>query len=178
MSSRKKSVVPGSSEPALMKERDVPPASEWKKSPYFGRKDPFWWAATSTTSLLSPKRAPLCLFEDTNSRHEALISPSSVLRFMVEGTLHTIISSSRPSQTLFLVGKSGLMISSRTGASISGFRRPGYWSQWKYLDPYPSVATMLALKPWLSARAPRHTLLYLASMRWGPPSRMCSCCCV
>ncbi|KAF5952334.1 hypothetical protein HYC85_010278 [Camellia sinensis] len=50
-----------------MKERDVPPASEWRKSPYFGRKDPFWRVATSTTSLLSPKGAPLCLTEDTNS---------------------------------------------------------------------------------------------------------------
>ncbi|GMP35321.1 hypothetical protein CsSME_00007800 [Camellia sinensis var. sinensis] len=84
MSSQKKPVAPGSSEPALMKERDVPPASEWRKSPYFGRKDPFWRAATSTTSLLSPKGAPLCLTEDTDSGHEALISPSSVLRFRIE----------------------------------------------------------------------------------------------
>ncbi|GMP68970.1 hypothetical protein CsSME_00028397 [Camellia sinensis var. sinensis] len=59
MSSQKKPVAPGSSEPALMKEKDVPPASEWRKSPYFGRKDPFWRATTSTTSLLSPKGAPL-----------------------------------------------------------------------------------------------------------------------
>ncbi|KAF5933453.1 hypothetical protein HYC85_029624 [Camellia sinensis] len=67
-----------------MKERDVSPASEWRKSPYFGRKDPFWQAVTSTTSLLSPKGAPLFLTEDTDSGHEALISPSSVLRFRIE----------------------------------------------------------------------------------------------
>ncbi|GMP24836.1 hypothetical protein CsSME_00001971 [Camellia sinensis var. sinensis] len=67
-----------------MKERDMPLVSEWKKSPYFGRKDPFWRATTFTASPLSAKGSPLCVFEDTNSRHGALISPSLVLCFRVE----------------------------------------------------------------------------------------------
>ncbi|GMP63887.1 hypothetical protein CsSME_00025393 [Camellia sinensis var. sinensis] len=73
MASQKRSIIPGPSEPALMKERVVPLASKWKKSPYFGRKDPFWGSARSTTSPPTPRGAPLYLSEDIDSKQETLI---------------------------------------------------------------------------------------------------------
>ncbi|GMP50510.1 hypothetical protein CsSME_00017100 [Camellia sinensis var. sinensis] len=128
MSSRKKFVFLGPSESALMKERDVPPASEWRKSPYFVRKDPFWRAATSTTSLSSPKGGLYCVFL-------RILIPSMGPSFphlrcyalrLSEGLFLTTTPSSRLSPTLPLVSKNGSMMSSRAGAFVRGFRRPDY----------------------------------------------------
>lgn len=124
MASRKRSIIPGPSEPALMKERVVPLASKWKKSPYFGRKDPFWGSARSTTSPPpTPRGAPLYLSEDIDSKQETLI-PRCCVSKLSKGISLTATLNSKLFPIFPLVGKNGLMISFWTRASVRGFKRP------------------------------------------------------